>query len=186
MYQVVKFAMHRTYLVVTKDKDVMKDSKRESIYIRQTQSPGEFDRSFFSRSVDGHVRLHEEMCSLGEQSEKPLLYAETFDLDVMEGSWEGYLRGDLAVLKLTPAAAAKRQAAQDRFASLLAEGKSSSADESTVEALKEGAEIKPEEKPTTVSHEKDSGDMVILYVKKDAMLWVGSELSAVLTSVSLK
>lgn len=186
MYHAVKVAMHRTYMVATRDKDVVKDNKRESVYVRKTQSPGEFDRSFLSRVPDGTVYLHEEMCSLGEQSEKPQLYLEKFELDVVEGSWEGYLRGDLAVLRLTPAATAKRQAAQDRFTTLIAEGKASSADESMVEALKEGAEIKPEETPATVSHKKDGGGVVLVYVKRDAMLWVGSESSVIFTSVSAR
>jgi hypothetical protein len=187
MYHTVKWATLQTYVVVTKKKGVVADSQVASLYTRQTQSPGDFDRSFLSRGDDGEIYLHEEMCTVHKDGEDPTLYAERFALEELDGSWEGYLRGDVTVLRLNVVEAEKRQKAQAKFMASEAGDSHEEADEGVVEALREGAEIGAETKAKVDVESKELGvGAALLYVKRDAMLWIDSAKSLTFTSVTEK
>lgn len=187
MYHTVKFAILQTFVVLNGEQGVAIDSRSATLYARQIQSPGDFDRSFLSRGSDGRTYLHEEMCSIHERSGDPILYDERFPLEELEGSWGDYLKGDIIVLRLNNAEAQKRQKAQDKFnASNLSGGPETAAD-GVVEALKEGAGIGPAAKVNVEVVNKDlSVGPALLYVKQDAMLWIESAENVVLTTVTEK
>ena len=187
MYHTVKFAALQTYVVVIGKMGVSAESQVNSLYTRQTQSPGDFDRSFLSRGEDKKIYLHEEMCTARKDSEDPRLYAERFVLEALEGSWEGYLRGDVTVLRLNDIEAKKRQAAQATFSASEAGDGDEDADEGTVEALREGAELGADTKVKVEAESKELGvGAALLYIKRDAMLWIDSAKSLSFTSVTEK
>jgi hypothetical protein len=187
MYHTVKFATLQTYVVATSKKGVSADSQVNSLYTRQTQSPGDFDRSFLSRGDDGTIYLHEEMCTVRKDGEDPTLYAERFVLEELEGSWEGYLRGDITLLRLNNVEAEKRQKAQAKFTAAEAGDGREDADEGVVKALREAAELGAETKAKVDVESKELGaGAALLYVKRDAMLWIDSAKSLSFTSVTEK
>ena len=180
MYHTVKCAALDTSVVVTKTKGVSADSQVDSLYTRTTQSPGDFDRSFLSTDEDGKVYLHEEMCTVRKDRDDPSLYAERFALEELDGSWEGYLRGDVTVLRLNDTEAEKRQKAQARFTA--SEAGDNNED---VGALKELAEIGAEAKvKVDVERKELNCRPVLLYVKRDAMLWIDSTKSLFFTCIT--
>lgn len=187
MYHTVKLATLQTHVVVTKKKGVLADSQVSSLYTRQTQSPGDFDRSFLSRGEDSKIYLHEEMCTVRKDGEDPRLYAERFTLEALEGSWEGYLRGDVTVLRLNDVEAKKRQTAQAKFTASEADDGEEDADEGTVEALREGAELGADTNVKVEAESKELGvGAALLYIKRDAMLWIDSSKYLSFTSVTEK
>jgi hypothetical protein len=185
MYHTVKWATLQTSVVVTRQRGVLSDSQVTSVYTRQTQSPGDFDRSFLSRGENGKIYLHEEMCTVRQDGENPSLYDERFVLDVLEGSWEGYLRGDIMVLLLNDVEADRRQKAQTQFMAAEAGDGDEDADHGVIEALKEGAEIGAEAKAQVEVEGKDLDfGAALLYIKRDALLWIDSTKRLTFTSVT--
>jgi hypothetical protein len=185
MYDTVKFGCQWTVIDVTTKKDVSVNTEAISYYARQLQSPGDFDRSFLSRADDGKVYLHEEMCTSDEEGAEPRLYAEKFLLEGVDGTWEGYLRGDVAVFRLGQAEAERRQRAQDKFSESRKSGNEDGDAGADIEALRAAAEIPPEAKPKIETSSKELGcGPALLYIKRDAMLWIDSDRSVRFARVS--
>jgi len=127
------------------------------------------------------------MCTVRKDGEDPRLYAERFALEALEGSWEGYLRGDVTVLRLNDVEAKKRQTAQAKFTASEAGDGDDDSDEGTVEALREGAELSADTKVKVEAESKELGvGAALLYIKRDAMLWIDSAKSLSFTSVTEK
>ncbi len=187
MYDTVKFGCLWTVIAATTKKDVSVNTEVISSYARQLQSPGDFDRSFLSRADDGKVYLHEEMCTFDGEGAEPRLYAEKFLLEEVDGTWEGYLRGDVTVFRLGQAEAERRQRAQAKFSESEKKGSEDADAGADIEALRAAAEIPPEAKPKIERSSKELGcGPALLYIKRDAMLWIDSTRSIRFASVSDK
>lgn len=178
MYHTVKFATLWTYVDATTKKDVSVESHVNSLYARQMQSPGDFDRCFLNRGEDGKIYLHEEMCTFDEEGAEPKLYDEKFLLEELDGTWEGYLKGDVLVLRLGQAEAERRHNASTKYAESEKPEIEEDVTNVAVEALKEAADIRPEEKPKIETSYKELGcGPALFYVKRDAVLWIDSHRS---------
>jgi len=175
MYHSVKFATLSTIVETTTKQDVSVSDQVFSYYVKQTQSPGDYDRCFLRRGDDGKIYMHEEICTFDEEGAEPRLYDERFLLEQLDGTWEGYLKGDVLVLRLGQSESERRDKAQTKY------GKSKKPDNEEdkpdvgIEALKAAAGIRPEEKPKVETSSKDLGfGPALLYIKRDAMLWIDS------------
>lgn len=185
MYQMFKYAALSTSVNAATTMDVSVNGSVLSLYPHQTDLRGEFDRAFLSRGEDGKTYLHEEICVLDEEGAEPKLYGERFLMEELEGTWEGYLRGDVVVVRLGQAEADKRQRAQARQFKSKEGGDKDGSDGAAVEALREAAKIRPDEKTEVeTSNQELRWGPALLYIKRDAMLWIDSARSTRFTTVS--